>query len=741
MSRAHARFQANTAQNAAREVGAGAGCGGGAGRRSAAPARESFGGPRSSASRLLGLAPWLVVLAGLALLGCGNGTKPPSTKRGAPEPTAWKPDVSVEALQKSVHASLDCSSCHRKAPAGASSGTPAESLGKAECTPCHDAQAQAYAKSVHGVAIDAGNQQAARCTNCHGAHEIRKAGDPDSWVFKLRLPITCGRCHGNPETARKLGISEPNAGSWYAESIHGRGLVDGLIVAPSCVDCHGGSHAIRRAKDPESTVSRGKIPDTCGKCHVGIRDVYDRSIHGKRLAEGNAEAPTCVGCHSAHKIAKPDATSFKLESDALCGRCHAARLARYRETYHGRASALGQPDVAACFDCHGHHDIQPSSDPASRLSQANRVATCRQCHADAPPNFAGYLAHGDHTDRANYPVLYWSFFAMTALLIGVFSFFGVHTLLWLLRTLIVYVRDPEAFREAKRLSRTEQPGKLFVRFRPVDRFCHLLVIVSFLLLVITGMPLKFYQTHWAQAIFAFLGGANVAAFLHRLGAVITFAYFAIHLSSIVGPLHRQWSASAGERAPKRLWRLLAFLFGPDSPLPRPQDLRDFWAQLKWFFGRGPRPQFDRWTYWEKFDYLAVFWGVAAIGLSGLVMWVPTKATLLLPGWAINIAHIIHSDEALLAAGFIFAFHFFNVHFRPEKFPIDSVIFSGRITEAEMLHERRRQYDRLKAAGTLDAQHVQDEWPRWRRILNPFGVTAFLIGLGLVVAIFLTMLSH
>ena len=133
-------------------------------------------------------------------------------------------------------------------------------------------------------------------------------------------------------------------------------------------------------------------------------------------------------------------------------------------------------------------------------------------------------------------------------------------------------------------------------------------------------------------------------------------------------------------------------------VPSAQDFRDFVAHQKWFFGKGPKPQFDRWTYWERFDYFAVFWGVAIIGASGLVMWFPRFFTGFLPGWAINIALILHSDEALLAAGFIFTFHFFNTHFRIEKFPMDTVIFSGRISKTELLHERRRWYDRLTASG-------------------------------------------
>ncbi|MBU6411024.1 MAG: hypothetical protein KGR98_11620, partial [Verrucomicrobia bacterium] len=191
----------------------------------------------------------------------------------------------------------------------------------------------------------------------------------------------------------------------------------------------------------------------------------------------------------------------------------------------------------------------------------------------------------------------------------------------------------------------------------------------------------------------------------------------------------------------RLWKTL---FGPDSMVPTLQDWRDFVAHNKWFFGKGAKPQFGRWTYWEKFDYFAVFWGVAIIGVSGLIMWFPTFFTRFLPGWVINIALLIHSDEALLAAGFIFSIHFFNTHFRIEKFPMDTVIFSGRVSKTEMLHERKRWYDQLVAEGKLDAHRVRDEWERWKNIARTFGYIFFGLGLVLLVLIIYAMatrLSH
>jgi len=325
---------------------------------------------------------------------------------------------------------------------------------------------------------------------------------------------------------------------------------------------------------------------------------------------------------------------------------------------------------------------------------------------------------------------------MTALLIGTFGFFGVHTFFWLFRSAYLYHHDSKAFREPLAETANEE---WFIRFTPFERFLHFLVMTSFLLLVLTGMPLKFYYTAWARAIFAAVGGVEVARSLHRFGALITFAYFGLHLIAMAHMLWRRrgelCDPATGRFSVKRV---LALASGPDSVMPTLQDWRDVVAHQKWFFGKGPRPQFDRWTYWEKFDYLAVFWGVAIIGASGIVMWGAQAVTHVLPGWTINIALIIHSDEALLAAGFIFAFHFFNVHFRPEKFPMDPVIFSGRISKTELLHGRRRWYDRMVAENRLDEWRVKDEWEKWKKMAHPFGYAMFGIGIILLVLIVYAM---
>jgi cytochrome b subunit of formate dehydrogenase len=520
-------------------------------------------------------------------------------------------------------------------------------------------------------------------------------------------------------------------------------LQKGLIVAPSCNDCHG-VHDIKRSVDRSSPINHANVAKTCGKCHVTVEEIYNKSIHGQLLAKGDPRGPVCIQCHSAHQIETPQGGHFKAGSDLVCGKCHADRLEHYRDTYHGKAMALGKANtanaVAACFDCHGHHDVLKVSDPNSHLSPGNIVNTCKQCHPKASVSFTKYAPHANPMDRKNYPVLNYVFIIMTTLLVCTFTLFGGHTLLWLFRSIWLYRHDSKQFREAK--ANIQKDDEQFTRFQPFERFLHILVVTSFLLLTITGMPLKFYYSDWAKAIFSFFGGAEVARTLHHFGAVVTFIYFVLHVSTTVSHLwKRRGFLKDPETGVFQFSRIFKAMAHPDSMIPTKQDLKDFVDHNKWFFGKGPRPEFDRWTYFEKFDYLAVFWGVFAIGVSGLIMWFPEFFSKFMPGWMINVSLIIHSDEALLAAGFIFTVHFFNTHFRLEKFPMDTVIFSGRISKSEMLHERKRWYDRLVAEGRLDDYRVKDEWEAWKGIARSTGYIFFGVGLMLLVLIIYAMTSR
>ena len=266
----------------------------------------------------------------------------------------------------------------------------------------------------------------------------------------------------------------------------------------------------------------------------------------------------------------------------------------------------------------------------------------------------------------------------------------------------------------------------FQRFTRLNRTLHIIMIVSFISLALTGMTLKFSYTGWANVLSRILGGYESAGYIHRIAAVFMFGIFVTHLYNLLTKKRKE----AGS--------LRALLLGPDTMLPTKNDLQEFIASMKWFLNLGPRPQYGRWTYWEKFDYFAVFWGVFVIGSTGLMLWFPEIFTLLMPGWFINVATIIHSDEALLAVGFIFTVHFFNTHLRPEKFPMDLVIFTGRVPLEEFKEERPKEYEELKNSGELENLMAEPYPDIVLRAVKVFAWTALSLGFLLVVMIIYAM---
>ena len=242
-------------------------------------------------------------------------------------------------------------------------------------------------------------------------------------------------------------------------------------------------------------------------------------------------------------------------------------------------------------------------------------------------------------------------------------------------------------------------------------------MLSFLGLAATGLPLIFSDEPWARRMASILGSFEVAGWMHRVCATILITVFAVHLV----------------RLGKRLFlrRDLSVLWGPQSMVPQPRDAREAVQHVKWFLGRGARPRFDRYTYWEKFDYWAVFWGMGIIGASGLLLWFPVFFARMVPGWVFNVALLVHGEEALLAVGFIFTMHFFNGHLRPEKFPMDRVIFTGRVSLEELEDERPDEFARLSATGGLDALAVPPPEPWLVRLGSIIGTIAVVIGLVLV----------
>jgi cytochrome b subunit of formate dehydrogenase len=639
-------------------------------------------------------------------------------------------------------------------PAQAADAPASGGLANATCLACHDGQTHKltiggtdgkprpllavspdrYGKSVHA---------ALPCVSCHTGISDSPAtgsGHARTGPATATSSVGCADCHqklwddarkSNTDTAHpRLGVVAANIEA-YRSSFHARPRKSDKNQAnATCDNCHDTHSFSNPTKDsPEHAQWRLSTAAVCGeKCHTDELEEWTASVHGKEaLDKHNTKAAVCSDCHTTHAIGNTSAGPVKLAITANCGGCHAENYKSYKATYHGQISTLGYAYTAKCFDCHGSHGILPAKDPESKVHADNRLKTCRSCHngkkdlAEAPAGFATFQPHGTTDDFARYPQMWIGYQIMVQLLVGTFGFFWLHTLLWFYREYQDRRQGktrPLVLASALPAGAAGSEGKHFRRFSATWRIAHIVFALSLMILTLTGMPLFYPDVAWAPLVMKALGGPKVAGLIHRVCAVIFAGVFFWHLAYMALNIWRK----------RKTFRWL----GPDSMIPNLQDGRDMLAMFKWFFGKGERPVFDRWTYWEKFDYWAPFWGVTIIGVSGLMMWLPNLTGALLPGWVFNVAAIFHGEEAFLAVVFLFTVHFFNNHFRPDKFPVDIVMFTGTMSMAHFRREHALQYQRLLDSGELE-QHLVDAPSA------PMTLGAKLLGFTLI-AIGLTLLT-
>lgn len=585
------------------------------------------------------------------------------------------------------------------------------------CLECHEdvVASNEFMTSVHGKN---------GCTSCHV--EIT---DLDAHMEGDVMPgqVDCARCH-------KAEFKD------YFDGVHN---FEHPNINLSCTNCHTEIHSMTPWEG-----DKRKANAICATCHDSAADDYSMSIHSKSVEAGNSDAAACIDCHGMHAISSVedmndrDKAYLKTETCIACHKNEEAMekngvlvnaVDTYIHSYHGKNYNLGFPEEsAACADCHTAHSVLPKADEASSINSKNIVNTCAECHENATSLFTKFYAHGDYHDSENYPVLYWTFMAMTTLLASTFVVFWIHTLLWMFRGFVENREKQEALIRGD-IHIVPDAHKQYKRFEKRHIFLHLTVIISFLGLSLTGLPLKFSDQEWAKVMMSFFGGVHYAGLIHRGCAVLTFYYFvgAILMSIDFLFIRKDF-----------VDRFFLRLFGPDSLMPNLRDIKDVQGMVRWFFFKGPKPTFDRWTYWEKFDFIAVFWGMFAIGGSGLMLWFPEFFGQFLPGWTFNIATIVHSDEALLATGFIFTVHFFNTHGRPEKFPMDFVIFNGQMSKEEFIEERGDQWKRYEEAGiTEDFVAEKTSGVVYDFFFKGFGFLAFFTGLTLAFLMLYAFISH
>ena len=541
--------------------------------------------------------------------------------------------------------------------------------GAAFCATCHAEEVNQFAASIHGRARQQGDSDAPDCAACHGpTHKVVEASAPASPVNSRNLPMTCARCHSNPKLARKHLFATARPVEAYEASVHARAIAEGKKAAV-CNDCHG-THDILPASDPRSPIAKRNVGSTCGHCHDQPFAQYRDSIHGRAVAAGVRAAPTCTDCHGEHNILAPGNPASPVYvtnlAIATCSRCHgdaqlnrrfnlpADRVASYENSYHGLASQAGSQTVANCASCHGVHDILPSSDPRSTIAKANLATTCGKCHPDAGKTFALGPVHVVASATGTNPWLrYVRLFYLIAIP-ATLGFMLFHNFLDWLRKLRRHIAKYRSLTTPLRLTLNE-------------RLQHSVLLVSFILLVITGFALKFPGSFWAEPIVRWEKDFPLRGLVHRMAGVVLIAAALYHLAYLL-------FSAEGRRELRAM-------------LPRVLDAREVVETVGYNLGYRHRlPLYKKFNYAEKLEYWALVWGTVVMGATGVLLWAHNFVLRYLSNSWLDVLTAIHYYEAILATLAIVIWHFYAVIFDPDVYPVKWTLVSGRAPEHEVREE-------------------------------------------------------
>ena len=585
--------------------------------------------------------------------------------------------VDAGKLKHSVHGSMfACVDCHKDVKSLVHESTPQ----KVTCGQCHaDAQA-AYSHSYHAKASAAGKAHAASCEDCHGgAHEILGADDAQSPVNHSNIPATCGRCHGQKFLMESNGESAQPFIS-YQESVHGRAIEKGSKKAAVCTDCHG-SHEILAANDAKSPIYKFNVPATCGKCHTAIKDTFMQSIHGQGIARGNGLAPVCTDCHGIHSIkshVNPNAPASEQNlSRDICARCHGGvrlsqefgvpgnRVTSYFDSYHGLATEGGSVVAANCSSCHGVHNILPSSDPHSMINRANLDATCGKCHKGVTQKFTLNKVHlegSQSSDIGTIAVRWVRWFYLVLIFAVIGAMFLHNAILW----------------RSKAVARRRMQNPMMERMSANQRWQHLILLASFIVLVITGFALKFPNS-WIAEVLGM--GEKLRSIIHRVAGVMLIGAGIYHLFYL-----------AASREGRRLICDIA---------PGTRDAVDAWGTMRYYLGLSKeKPKFGRFSYAEKAEYWALVWGTALMAVTGVMMWAKVWVGDLLARWWVDVATSVHYYEAILATLAIVVWHFYQVFLDPDVYPMNWAWWDGKMPVEHYRHEHGLDTEALAEAEGL-----------------------------------------
>jgi cytochrome b subunit of formate dehydrogenase len=568
----------------------------------------------------------------------------------------------ASAVSKSVHiqsGSSSCTSCH----GAAHYIQAAANVMPRQCASCHTDEVKNLLFSAHRAGIAAAGTGKSSCQACHGpVHNILSAADPLSPVAKLNLPGTCASCHSNPEFLAKYKIPFAHPVEAFRLSVHGRALASGNVNAPSCSDCHS-SHGILPGRNARSKTNHWNIPATCGTCHADIKKVYDESVHGRAVAQGAPDAPVCTDCHGEHAIlasSDPKSTvSSARVSIVTCGRCHSDE--RIEARYNLPTDRV--PTFADSF--HG----------LAARSGSQTVANCASCHGvhnifrSSDPRSTVNAANLAHTCGTCHPGAGQTF-AIGPVHVGMAArnenaiVQWIRALYWILIPLaILFMLFHHAvdFLHKTRAMRLKKSSQIAQRMNLHFRIAHWLIVMSFPVLVITGFALKFPEAWWARPILIWEGSLGLRGAFHRIAAVVLLAAVVYHIAHLVLVRHAR--------------RLIS------SMKPGLGDFECLRATLLNNLGISKgKPVFTGCaTYVEKLEYWAFAWGTCVMAASGGLLWFNSFALRHFPKWVMDAATVLHLYEAILATLSILIWHMYTVVFDPDVYPMDPSWITGTRT--------------------------------------------------------------
>jgi cytochrome b subunit of formate dehydrogenase len=395
---------------------------------------------------------------------------------------------------------------------------------------------------------------------------------------------------------------------------------------------------------------------------------YWEGIHGKMVKRGQVDAPVCTTCHGEHGIISPkdprSPVSDARVAEATCSPCHesevlnekyglpAGRLTSYIDSYHGLKSKAGKAYVANCASCHGSHRILPHTDPTSSIYPANLQTTCGKCHEGITSELAGVSIHETATGiRSGWPEFFRDFYIW--LIVIVIGLMILHNVADIVRHVKNIRREPYV-----------------VRMNLNESFQHWVLMLSFIVLVISGFALRFSDASWVVWIFGWGEGEGFLfrGLVHRIAAVV-FAFCCVwHFLYLFG--HRG----------KRTLR--------DMILAK-RDFADIRDNVLFFLGRrDERPRFDRFSYMEKCEYWALVWGGVIMTGTGILLWFDNWFVDRwgLPKGVLDVVLVVHYYEAWLATLAILVWHGYSTIFSPHVYPMNPAWIGGAMPKKMYMHE-------------------------------------------------------